>query len=359
MRLKVDISMQMQESVRGGAAELTSEYRQDVERVTRGLIKSYSVTDRKVSPGSGQICVSLDATIPSYRASEQLKRLKLAVVPLTVHPRLSRDPTARKFADDVSSSVEAHLTASRKFAMLDRRFGAETQQELNAIVGGATPIEETVKLGLSAGADYVVLASLRDFSSNSAEGRSPLGRAIVRISVPVAIDVRVIDIATRQIKYAQAYVHQGRLPTGIGLNEYAQDIGNEIGEAISTAIYPIAVAASSASAVTFNQGGDTVQIGRVYRLVVLGKNLVDTHTNESLGSEEVDVGLAEVVSVNDRTAQARIVSGDVSKVRGQMLARIVPERPVDPMALQPPSGRPMTGSAPGNLEPARLGRDEW
>jgi hypothetical protein len=360
MRLKVDVAMQMQETVRIDSASMESSFRQNVERATRGIIKSYRVVDKKVSAGSGQLCVTLVATIPSYRPSEQLKRLKLAVVPVTVHPQLARIPDARKFADDVSSAIEAHLTGTRRFAMLDRRFGAQTQRELSNIIGGATPIEETVKLGLSAGADYIVLASLRDFSAQASEGRSPLGRPTTRLTAPVVIDVRVIDIATRQIKFAQAYTNRGRLPPGYGLNEHAQDIGHEIGETISTAIFPIAVVAVSGPMVTFNQGGDTVQVGRQYRLVVLGRNLVDPYTKESLGQEELEVGVAEVTAVTDRTSQARLVSGNLTEVKGQLLARAAPDGAPESPSATPDRAKPMTGHAPstGGV-PGRPKGDNW
>ena len=321
MRLKVDVAMQAQESVKNDSVNFESNFRQNVERLTRGVIKSYRITDRKVSQGSGQLCITVDAVIPTYRQSEQLKRLKLVVVPVVVHPQLSSNANARKFADSISASLEAHLTSTRRFAMLDRRHGAHTQKELNQIISGATPIEDTVKLGMTAGADYIVLASLRDFSVQSVEGKSPLGRSATRLVAPVAVDVRILDIATRQIKFARAYTNRGRLPSGYGLSEHAQDVGHEIGETISTAIFPTAVVAVTGNFVTLNQGGDTVQVGRRYRLVVLGRKIIDPHTKESLGNEEVEVGIVEVTSVTDRTAQARLAEGNLGQVSGEMLVR--------------------------------------
>lgn len=360
MRLKVDVAMQMQETVSNDVASMESSFRQNVERVTRGMVKTFRVLSKNVSPSSGQLCVTVMATIPSYRPSEQLKRLKLAVVPISVHPQLANAPGARKFADDVSSAIEAHLTSSRRFAMLDRRFGVDTNRELNSIIGGSTPIEETAKLGLSAGADYIVITSLRDFSAQVVEGRSPLGRATNRLVAPVAIDVRVIDIATRQIKFAKAYTNMGRLPTNYGLKDHAQDIGHDIGEAISTAIFPIAVVSVSGPMVTLNQGGDTVQIGRHYRIVVLGPNLVDPYTKESLGQEELDVGVVEVTSVTDRTSQGRVVSGNLTDHKGQFLARPAPEGAIKPLTATPDRSKPMTGNAPSSAGvPGRSKGDEW
>jgi curli biogenesis system outer membrane secretion channel CsgG len=340
MRLSASASLSVSESVRNDSTSFKQDYRQDIERVTRGVVKSYSVLEKGVSPGSGQVFVRIRASIPSYTASEQLKRLKLAVAPLALEPQLARDPDARAFAGDVSAAMEAGLTQSRRFAMLDRRHGEHTARELSATASGATPIEETVKLGIAAGADYLVVASLRSFSPQQIQGRSPIGRPVTRLSAPVTIDVRVIDIASRQIKFAHSYVHPGRLVPGTGLNRYAADVGADIAEAISTAIYPIAVVGVQGGSVTLNQGGDAVQVGRIYRLVSLGRKLVDPYTRESLGEEEHEVGRVEITSVTDRTATARVISGQ-AEARGQMLLRPVPAEPAgDPPARPPaPAGR--------------------
>ena len=96
---------------------------------------------------------------------------------------------------------------------------------------------------------------------------------------------------------------------------------------LAFAIYPIAVVGGTESEVTFNQGGETVQVGRIYRLVSLGQNLVDPYTRESLGQEEREVARAEVISVTDRTATAKVVSGRLPQPlkAGSVLARVLPE----------------------------------
>jgi hypothetical protein len=83
-----------------------------------------------------------------------------------------------------------------------------------------------------------------------------------------------------------------------------------VGEEINFAIYPVAVLAKLGSGeFTLNQGGQTLQIGRVYRLVQLGLNLTDPYTRESLGPQESEIGRIEIVSVTDKTSAARLVAG--------------------------------------------------
>jgi curli biogenesis system outer membrane secretion channel CsgG len=335
MKMSSATSMSMSEVTRGNTTTLEQDFKQNIERLTRGVVKSYSVLESGTSPGSGRAFVKIKAVIPTYKASEQLKRLKLAVMPLAVVGAASSKPDAANFAESVSAALEAYLTQTRKFAMIDRRYSDSSNRELARVNSRNAPIEETVKVGMRVGADYIVLAALKEFAAQQVQQQRVTGRVVSRMSAPVSIDVRVLDIATGQIKFAQTYVNPGRL-NNLSLSQYAVDIGSDIGQVINTAIYPIAVVSANAGQVTLNQGGDTVQVGRVYRLVNLGQNLVDPYTKESLGQEEREVARVEVTSVTDRTATAKVVSGNLPATvkPGSVLARVLPDDPNTPLSAQ-------------------------
>jgi hypothetical protein len=327
MRISTATSLSMSEVTKGGTTTIEENFKQNIEKMTRGVIKSYTVLESGTSPGTGRSFVKIKALIPSYKPSEQLKRMKLAVMPVVVTGPSQGRSEAMDFAESVSASLEAYLTQTRKFAMIDRRFTEKSNRELAGVNSRNAPIEETVKVGVRVGADFIVLAALKSFSPQQQQQQRVTGRVVTRSVVPVGIDVRVIDIATGQIKFAQTYNNPGRLPSSVSLSQYAADIGADLGQVIGTAIYPIAVVSGTESEVTLNQGGDTVQVGRIYRLVTLGQNLVDPYTRESLGQEEREVARAEIISVTDRTATAKVVSGRIPQPikSGGVLARVLPE----------------------------------
>ena len=329
MKISTASSLSMSEVSKGDNSTFEKTFKQNVERITRGIIKSYKVLESGTSPGYGRAFVKIKAVIPSYKPSEQLKRMKLAVLPLALRGNAAALPEAANFGNGVSSSLEAYLTQTRKFAMIDRRNTAKSNQELKGANARNAPIEETVKFGFRVGADFIVLVALNEFQPQQTQQERVTGRVVTRFSAPVAIDVRLIDIATGQIKFAQTYNNPGRLPSSAALSQYAADIGVDLGQVISSAIYPIAVVGGGDKEVTFNQGGDTVQTGRSYRLVSLGKNLTDPYTKESLGREESEIAIVEVTSVTDRTATARLVSGRLppSIASGSLLARLLPDEP--------------------------------
>lgn len=334
-RLSSSVSLTIAETTRGGATQITEDFRQKVEKSTRGIVKSYTVLETGTTAASGRAFVRIRAVIPTYKPSEQLKRMKLALAPMAVAQSVSARPGAREFAEGVSAATEAYLTQSRKFAMIDRRFTDTSGREMARVHTRYAPIEETVKVGVRVGADHVVLAHVKAFEVQEQSDRRPTGRTVTRLRAEIGIDLRVLDVATGQIKFAHSYVHPGRLPPGMTLTQLASEVGADLGQLINTAIYPLAVVAASNGQLTLNQGGDTVQVGRVYRIVALGKALIDPYTRESLGEEETEVARAEVTAVTDRTATARVVAGRLPEAPkpGALLARVVPDDANAPLAV--------------------------
>lgn len=348
-RLSTSTSLTIAESTRNGSTQMSEDFRQKVEKATRGVIKSYTVLESGTTPSSGRAFVRVRAVVPTYKQSEQLKRMKLALAPVAVAQSLAGQSGAREFAEGVSAATEAYLTQSRKFAMIDRRFTDASGREMARVHTRYAPIEETVKVGMRVGADYVVLAHVKAFDVQEQAERRVTGRTVTRLRAEIGIDLRVLDVATGQIKFAHSYVHPGRLPAGMTLTQLSAEIGADLGQLINTAIYPLAVVAATGDQLTLNQGGDTVQVGRVYRIVTLGKALVDPYTRESLGQEEAEVARAEVTAVTDRTATAKVVAGRVPEGAkpGALLARVVPDDATGPLTAAVQVRLPGASGVPG------------
>ncbi len=329
-RIASDTESEMKQEFRDGQTSSSENFRQNISKITKGIVKSYSVLEQSKDPGSGQVLVKISALIPRHEASAQLKRLRLAVMPITIVRSLASDPTAVQFAERLSAGTEAYLTQTRRFAMLDRRAGVAIDKEQSFIGNAEMPIEELVRATASVGTDYLVLAIVKDFSTTTEKITRPNGRQMDRLQMPATIDVRVIDVATRQIKFAQTVIHRGRVVTGKSVSVHANDIGQEIGETILNAIYPIAVIAAEGQSLTLNQGGVTVKNGRRYRLVKLGGPMVDPYTGEQLGRKETEVGVVEITGVTAQMASAKLVSGSEEVLAaGDLLVRPMPVRVSD------------------------------
>ena len=309
-RLATSVTSEIRASTSSnGVAQLSDSFKRDIEKETRGIVRSYTILASGTDSG-GRYFTKMRVVIPFYNRSAQLNRVKLAVAPALMDLGLDRNPEARDFANSVSTELEAYLTQTRKFAMLDRNFNSQTARELKRLIDPGVPIEESVRLGVRIGTDYLVILSLREFEYGSQSEQRVSGRVVERISAPVSLDIRVIDIATAQIKFATSYHHPGQLPRGKTLSEFALNVGADLGEMINFAIYPIAVVGiSSDRSLILNQGGDTLEVGRQFELVSLGAEAFDPYTRESLGPIETEIGRVEIKGVTAKTSSARLISG--------------------------------------------------
>ena len=302
-------AIEMQQQVKDGNASNSESFKQNINKLSKGVVKSYQVLEQGKDADSGQTMVKIQAQIPRYEQSGQMKRLRLAVTPVAIINALLSDASAIQFAEQLSAGTEAYLTQTRRFAMLDRRNSGAVENEKGLIRKGDMPIEEMVKLTAKVASDYIVVLVLKDFSQSAETITRPNGREMERINMPVTVDIRVIDVPTQQIKFAQTYNHRGRTVTGKTIGMHATDIAQEIGETILNAIYPIAVIATEGKTLTLNQGGITVKNGRKYKLVKLGAPMVDPYTKESLGRQESDVGVVEITAVTSQMSTAKLISG--------------------------------------------------
>lgn len=311
-RLSTATSLRISATQQSGVDKIEESFERQVKKATRGVIKSYTIISSGIS-NDGRGYAQVKAVVPVYLQSEQIKRLRLVVAAAFLSSTVANDPVARNFLSTTTAVLEAFLTQTRRFAVLDRRHSALTSKELSTALVGESAIEETVRLGSRATADYIVVIGLRSFKYESSTVSRISGKTVERNRAPLQIELRVVDIATGQIKFAQTHRNRGFIPLGHGTDRLASDVASELGEEINFAIYPAAVIAlSNSHEMTINQGGQTLQIGGKYRIVELGKELIDPYTRESLGRQESDVGTVEIIRATDRMATARLVMGAIS-----------------------------------------------
>ena len=121
------------------------------------------------------------------------------------------------------------------------------------------------------------------------------------------ITLRIIDVATTQIKFADTY--EKTLNTSI--EKVADNLALKIGDVILGSIYPIRIINASSSQVTLGQGGKTMANGDLFKVYELGKKMKDAYTGESLGREEIEVAVVKIKTIKPKTAEAEILESIV------------------------------------------------
>ena len=304
--LRTSMEEQVKEGPEGSSYALEERTGKDISTATQGVVQSWSIVqvgEDAEFPGLWRATV--DVVVAQYKASKQLDRLRMAVVDFRLGSQGSRDDLAL-FSRAFTRELEAFLTQTRRFAMLDRSFLAEQQQELAGIASGASPTQELARLGQRAGTDYLIVGEVTEAGTTS-ESRTlkTTGRTVTLNRAKGRLDYRIIDVASSQVKFASAA--EGEVESS-ALGDAARAAARSAGSKILNAIFPTRVVALSPGQVTLSQGGDTLAVGDEFTLLLLGERLRDPYTKESLGRQESPVGTVRVSSVQAKMATAEILT---------------------------------------------------
>lgn len=288
----------------------STEFVEDISSATSGQIDSFDIISSRVRPDfNNAIEVVLRVKVAKYVASKQLNRLRMSVYDPYLDASIASDPDAIRFARSLRRKVEDYLTQTRRFAMLDRQMLTDTQDELNLIANGGMPTSELARLGQRVGSDYLVMITVykhgRIVNDRQLLGTTAIKRDVIDMA---EVSVRIIDVATSQIKYAKNQIFQVD-PAKAALDEHASF---QLGQFISNAIYPAKIVAIDGAVLTIGQGGDTMQNGAEYHIVLQGERLADPYTKESIGRKETIIGIARITRVQSKQSTAEIISLDMN-----------------------------------------------
>jgi len=80
-------------------------------------------------------------------------------------------------------------------------------------------------------------------------------------------------------------------------------------------------------ALVIGQGGKGIRVGQEYKLVQLGREIIDTYTDEYIALEEIVVGRVKIISVQSKKSVAKILksTNDVVAATAQ---RALTHRPI-------------------------------
>ena len=167
----------------------------------------------------------------------------------------------------LGQGIASNLVQSRKFTVLDRRIhNSEQLAEKANILFGDVKNEEMAKMGQELVADMILVGTIEDFGVQTKTVRMQLsGRSITTQNAFVNFGYRIMDIATKQIKFADVLelkldpseLHavagggsQGELESAI-----CSLASEKISIKILEAIYPIVVVSARGKYITLGQGG--------------------------------------------------------------------------------------------------------
>jgi hypothetical protein len=305
--------------------QVSEQYQTKLRQESGGIIREYRIISNGPEP-SGEYVAHMTVSVERFTAIGLGNETRRRIAVVTFETSGARPGPA---AETQRDRITAHLVQARRFAVVDRSQDNAYAQEMALLQSGNTPLTEQARLGQVIGADYIVTGKLRQIAATRSDRVLELTGEVVTNTTPgsAEADFQVIEIATRQIKWAGT----ARISGGDAVDQ----VGARIADDITQTIYPMRLISSEDPAnLVISQGGNSLRVGQRFRAMVLGEMMTDPYTHEPLGQVEREAGVVEIRRVDAKLSYAQIVSGYVPSLAGDN-AQIV----LRPAASTPPTAR--------------------
>jgi Curli production assembly/transport component CsgG len=279
-----------------------SAFAEAVAQRSKGTVTGFKLVNMTEPTAPGDpYRVAIEAAIAKFQPPTDSKKIKIVIAPLRVNVSSfefgAQTVPATKVVGDIRQRLIDALTATGRFAVLDRDFDAEANRELDLIATGQTPTAEMAKLNQTLSADLLWVGTINDFAYvRHARKLTTSDRELVSYSGGWSVSQRIVNVPTRQILLSNT-LQELAPPTdpttmdrGIDVDQMEASMESAIvGDtvaAILTRTFPVTVVAKDGMNVVLSQGGQSVKAGARYAVVSMGKEIVDPQTQQSLGRME-------------------------------------------------------------------------
>ncbi len=330
--------------------------------------------------------VFLVGMVASIAVAQSPQKPRLAIRKIDATPAAMRQAEAagqanvlRQILEGSNSLLTTTIQRSGRFDIVAREDLAEIIKEQDLAESGNVDVSDpqAARPGRLAGAGYVATVTVDNFQdvTSRANFAGQFGEeASERRTIQIQATLKIFDSTTGTLKEPATITfersalddvlpgvqQQGRATNaliGTVTREFASEAANEILNRLA----PAKVIAYTMGVATINRGeGTGIEPGQFWELFFPGEAMIDPDTGENLGSEEIPVGWAKVVSVQPKFSRIQVIQ-DFGIDRGT-IARFVKDGPpagVDRNARAGGSAQSaagtVTGSVPASAPPPASG----
>ena len=314
---------------------INDEVKRSVQQMANGRILGFAPLDDSYDAATGKYRVRVNVRFagPYVVGLNPANRRRMAVATFRpVRSNYSWHGQAGGTVDwamALADKLNVCLTQTRKFTMLDRKFDAEVNSELDRLAGGNASPADAVRLNQKLGTDYLVVGEIA-FNDVVAPAVNPYtGRPMPPASQLFAeITYRVLLAPTGQLKWTDvvridaASFAVGDLATFVSATTEAAACS--MSDGMMSNILPFEIVWRTGSGqLVVGEGGKSLKAGECLTVFALGEEVKDTRTGEVLDVLEDAVGTVQIVRVTEKLSYAQVVEGDVAKmVVGSRLRRV-------------------------------------
>ena len=246
-----------------------------------------------------------------------------------------------KNKDLLISTVSESIVASRRFDVLNRNNEAAFNQEKSFILGADAAQGEVARLGQAGGADYLVLAEIQSLSvaNNQRETIALTGEVLVRSSASGILKLQVMEFSSRKVKWSASEKFVGNFGgassvSNESLIKMIAGAADKLVEKMVVSIYPIQIVkVVPGGMAVINRGEGSVNKGESYAIFLMGEELKDPQSGESLGAMEMDAGTGKITDVKPKFSFLKVDSGTLDP-QAEYIVRKIDAKPVKPTTAQ-------------------------
>ena len=274
---------------------------------TKGGIKSYKIIKKKINT-NGWHQIKISAEVAFFNLPKEAMRVRMAVFPFRLY---EIEGDQERFQRLLDQNINNYFVQTKKFTILDRSFIEEVAKEQKIILDGKSPAIEMAKIGNEITADFILVGSVENFNINEKVTKIlSSDQEIIRNEASIYMSYRLLDVATKQINYSNTIKYKIQVSKSSEKpdTEIISKISKILGEEILFSIYPVLVEKVVNGEIYLGQGGNQFTKGEKYEIFQKGEKIIDSYTNEVIGSVETSIGLIEIVSVSTGYSKAKIFS---------------------------------------------------
>jgi len=258
---------------------------------------------------------------------------KATIAISSIKPTPSLDASVRpdkklemgRIIESMNSQLIDRISATRKFDVLGRSDLGDIFHEQALGTSSSMASNTAAQSGKLIGAKYLLITTVDDFqdyvetATFEGTGRSATKR-VFRLSVVGKLydsstgkllestDLQTGNDAFKDISENRSYSTKDGNLTDEMMVAVARDMAEKIANHFADVIFPAKVLVKRGKQVTINRGdGGGMAVGDTFNVYALGAELIDPDTKESLGREEVKVGMVKISQVNPKTSLADIL----------------------------------------------------
>ena len=215
------------------------------------------------------------------------------------------------------------INATRKFQVVARSDLDDILKEQDFASSGNVDLNDksAAQQFKIAGVKYLVVTTVDDFQDYNevatfqGTGRSAIKRVIRLSCVGKIYDSTTgkllestnLQISNKDFTENRTYSTRDSELSDELLVAIAREMASKIANRVTDVIFPPKVLSRREKQITINRGdGTDIAIGQIWNVFVVGEELIDPDTKESLGREEVLIGKVKITSVLPKTSTAEI-----------------------------------------------------